>query len=549
MLSRFFGAIAVLWLVFGASQSASATLRRWSGGFFGGGEFTHPDSWFNGVPTNNTNSDTAQFSGFATGPIHTIVNLSVPRGVNRLEFEGPQGLGGGPVDFTLTGSMLSIGDGGLLVDRFSGENQVINNAVGLADNQHWYIDNNLRVNGTLSGDGNLVKDGPGTLTLAASNSNSGDIHLTDGTLRVVGAGRIFDRTNLHLDGLAPNFPTVVFDGTTDAINGLFGNGDVDLLSGATLVIGNSINASQGIGRFRGQIAGNGSLVKRGPGTFVLEGDNSYTGGTRVEAGVLVFDYLSFFSATGSGAVVVTEGGSFGGLGQAAGPITVQSGGVIFPGGDGVQVADRTDVITSRGLTLSAGATVKIDLGGTVNAGTFLNTFDQFDVQTATLAGALEVELVGGFTPLPGNVFPIVTTANSVAGIFAGLPEGALVDQFGGVSLHISYLGGGGNDVTLTASARPGDIDLDGDIDPADAALFTAHLGQSAGSIWTTGDFNGDGMTTLADLSLLQANFGQIAPPSPMTTAVPEPSAALTALASLAAALLLCRRMAVRAATR
>jgi hypothetical protein len=84
---------------------------------------------------------------------------------------------------------------------------------------------------------------------------------------------------------------------------------------------------------------------------------------------------------------------------------------------------------------------------------------------------------------------------------------------------------------------PGDIDLDDDVDVRDAALLTPHLGRSNSS-WSTGDFNGDHLTTLADLALQQANFGttQASPAAPFA-AVPEPSTGMIATALIAPMLL------------
>ena len=135
-------------------------------------------------------------------------------------------------------------------------------------------------------------------------------------------------------------PVLQLDGMTDAINGLFGGGSVRLFNGATLVVGNTINGSQGIGDYYGFISGDGSLIKRGPGTFKLADGNEYTGGTRVESGILLIENFLHESATGPGAVTVASGGSLGGTGRTQGTVTVQSGGAIFPGGDGLVDADR-----------------------------------------------------------------------------------------------------------------------------------------------------------------------------------------------------------------
>jgi hypothetical protein len=78
----------------------------------------------------------------------------------------------------------------------------------------------------------------------------------------------------------------------------------------------------------------------------------------------------------------------------------------------------------------------------------------------------------------------------------------------------------------------GDIDGDRDVDRADLALFVQHLGTSPNSVWATGDFNNDGKTTLADLSLLQSNFGRTAMSPSDTTPIPEPRTICLALAAI-----------------
>jgi hypothetical protein len=77
--------------------------------------------------------------------------------------------------------------------------------------------------------------------------------------------------------------------------------------------------------------------------------------------------------------------------------------------------------------------------------------------------------------------------------------------------------------TTTQTLLPSDIDLDGDVDRTDAGLFSQYFGTPGGAIWTTGDFNADGATTLADWGLLQTHLGQSAVPSPSAAVVPEPA--------------------------
>ena len=66
------------------------------------------------------------------------------------------------------------------------------------------------------------------------------------------------------------------------------------------------------------------------------------------------------------------------------------------------------------------------------------------------SATLNLSLVDGFTPSHGDVFTVINneTADPVNGIFAGLPEGATFDAAGAV-WQISYVGGAGQEVTLT----------------------------------------------------------------------------------------------------
>lgn len=106
----------------------------------------------------------------------------------------------------------------------------------------------------------------------------------------------------------------------------------------------------------------------------------------------------------------------------------------------------------------------------------------------------------------------------------------------------------------TPGPRAGDIDLDGDVDRHDAALFALHMGRQSDSAWTTGDFDFDAATTLADLAILQAKLGTAASNaskatnSPAGSPVPEPSAfALLAFGGTACSI--CRLRRTRCAQR
>jgi autotransporter-associated beta strand protein len=98
-----------------------------------------------------------------------------------------------------------------------------------------------------------------------------------------------------------------------------------------------IRVNQGVGgdltSLRGAITGtaNADLIKTGNGTLELAATNTYQGNTIIRAGrILANDPIS---STGTGNVLVMNGGTIGGTGTiaSAGILAVQSGGTIAPG--------------------------------------------------------------------------------------------------------------------------------------------------------------------------------------------------------------------------
>lgn len=128
--------------------------------------------------------------------------------------------------------------------------------------------------------------------------------------------------------------------------------------------------------------------------------------------------------------------------------------------------------SKRIIVLSS--SVAFGLGGIVAASTLVpdaygaGHYATLTTEDATLGGALDLELLYGFVPTIGQTFQIITvgTAGGGGGVRTGLftspldgstilGEGALVRGFGDVGLYISYVGGDGNDVVVTAAAIPG----------------------------------------------------------------------------------------------
>ena len=111
---------------------------------------------------------------------------------------------------------------------------------------------------------------------------------------------------------------------------------------------------------------------------------------------------------------------------------------------------KRDVLLQSSVTFGLGGTIAAT--NTVAGAYGPGHYATLTTETATLGGTLDVETFYGFAPALGDSFEILTVDGERTGEFAGLVEGALVDSFGDVGLYISYRGGDGNDVVLTAAA-------------------------------------------------------------------------------------------------
>ncbi len=149
----------------------------------------------------------------------------------------------------------------------------------------------------LNGGGVLTKSAAGALTLAGTNSYTGNTAITQGSLLVGSATAIPNGTgkgNVVLDGGAA---AGIFDlnGTDTTINGLSGvtgamlGQVVNNGSGThTLSVGNANTTSAFAGSLLDNTGTGGvlALTKIGTGTLTLTGTSSYSGNTNVNAGTL-----------------------------------------------------------------------------------------------------------------------------------------------------------------------------------------------------------------------------------------------------------------------
>ncbi|HOX57207.1 MAG TPA: autotransporter-associated beta strand repeat-containing protein [Verrucomicrobiota bacterium] len=210
--------------------------------------------------------------------------------------------------------------------------------------------------------GVAAPDQVGTAVFLAGNTYTGQTAIYRGTLQVAHANALPGGTRagdvvMYTGGNPGNFPQLDLGELSITINGLSSAVSnttstalprVTSLSGiagtTTLTLGDN-NAS---GVYQGTIVDGGTravaLKKIGAGTQILNGANSYSGGTTVSGGMLVLNGAN----SGTGAVVANGGGMLAGSGSIAAPVGVGYGGAISPG-----IAAGT-ITLSGGLIIGGG---------------------------------------------------------------------------------------------------------------------------------------------------------------------------------------------------
>lgn len=140
--------------------------------------------------------------------------------------------------------------------------------------QYFQVANALTLNGTVSGAGNLVKTGAGTLTLAGDNSYTGGTSLQSGILRVL-SDNALGSEGVYFQGGA----------TLDYANGVVLANVLHTGSGSGAVL----RVDAGTATQAGFISGNalsGGYFKTGGGELIVTGGAGYGGNTNVVGGTL-----------------------------------------------------------------------------------------------------------------------------------------------------------------------------------------------------------------------------------------------------------------------
>jgi len=321
----------------------------------------------------------------------------------------------------------------------------------------------------ISGSGTVTLNG-GTFStrslqvLGTFNFDQGTLNLTNSNLSIgPGAGipGFFDSTLSLQPGMAVN----VTGGTSDVAAGgqLLVNGSTASFSavggtndGQISVIGGTLAYTDAMTNNTKISAIDATLSFAGDGIPTSSGGNNADGLTNLGT-------LNLLDTTVNGDVHSPTGSTI----NVAGNVTFNglvSGGANFTGAGttttfngGHSPGDSPAVVSVDGsLVYGSANTLTIELGGLL-----AGEFDQLQIMgDATLDGLLDVQLLSGFGLESNQQFTILDVAGTRAGEFAGLGEGAMVGNFGGQDLFISYAAGDGNDVALfTAVPEPSSLML------------------------------------------------------------------------------------------
>ncbi|MDQ0072506.1 outer membrane autotransporter protein [Variovorax boronicumulans] len=257
----------------------------------------------------------------------------------------------------------------------------------------------------------------GSWTLTQAQTYTGGTTLDTGNLYLTGNGALAAGTALTL-GNGALFDVSGSKAAALTLGDLNGGTSSIVLGDKALTLGTANDTL-----FAGGIEGAGAtLVKQGTGTLVLDGFNTYTGLTSVQAGKLVVGSDSSTGARLSGAVDVASSATLGGHGRIGGDVTIASGAHLAPG-------NSIGTLTIDGsLDVAKGSVLDFEFGAP--GGSF------------SVPGTGDSVAVGGNLTLSGATLNVTDTGGMGAGLYRLFSYGGTLTQNnGGIALGSVPAGG------------------------------------------------------------------------------------------------------------
>lgn len=381
----------------------------------------------------------------------------------------------------LTGNVSNAGtiiiDGGLKVGRYLGPPYLvyylgqIDNSAGGVINAHGEVWGNFTNAGVINIDSGLGWTGVswrvGGGVSGGDSLNSGIINVSGGDLFMTATDERSNFIRFNNTGTLNVSAARTFTNTGRLYN-YSHVGTVGTLQGGTFNLAGTMSFSGDFGQFQ-----DGVRITSLASNLTLDGPQSAI----VDYHGLVPDPIQLKEIKSSGALSLRNGRN---LSTFATPSVFTNSGVLAVGA-GCTLTSVEPLVTS-GLVTGAGALTANVYGGRISPGdnggvgtltatsiwgNSTNTIFAFDI-TGTIAGTQydQIRVTGallsqsrlkvflGYEPQPGDTYKIIDRDNALGlstDAFAGLQEGASF-VINGHRLRASYLGGDGNDVTLTVVA-------------------------------------------------------------------------------------------------
>ncbi|CAN5340638.1 hypothetical protein BH09VER1_BH09VER1_27440 [soil metagenome] len=191
------------------------------------------------------------------------------------------------------------------------------------------------------------------------------------------------------------------------------------------------------------------VTKSDVGTWTLSGTSTYTGATTVTAGTLVVGVSGTGAITGS--AVTVNAGTLAGTGRITNAVTVGDGtgsadAIIAAGNGGI------GTISTGTLSMLSDAQFKFELNSSTVQADQLNVTGAVTINSSAVFSFTDL---GSGTLALNTVFTLIANdfSDAISGAFSNLAQGSTFTS-GNNTYQASYIGGTGNDLTLTVVPEP-----------------------------------------------------------------------------------------------